>query len=39
MIDLALLLLLSLGFAATAGLVRLCERLVAREPAPRSDVP
>ena len=39
MIDLALLLLLSLGFAAAAGLVRLCERLVARAPAPRSDAP
>jgi hypothetical protein len=39
MIDLALLLLLALGFAAAAGLVRACERLVAREPASRSDAP
>jgi hypothetical protein len=39
MIDLALLLLLALGFAAATGLVRLCERLVAHEPASRSDAP
>jgi|HubBroStandDraft_6_1064221.scaffolds.fasta_scaffold01795_6 hypothetical protein len=39
MIDLALLLLLALGFAAAAGFIRVCERLVAREPAPRSDGP
>jgi hypothetical protein len=37
MIDLALLFLLALAFAAAAGLIRVCERLVTREPAPRSD--
>jgi hypothetical protein len=39
MIDVALLLLLALGFAAAAGLVRLCERLVAREPPGRNGLP
>jgi hypothetical protein len=39
MIDLALLLLLALGFVAVAGFVRVCERLVTREPAPRRDAP
>jgi hypothetical protein len=39
MIDLALLLLLAMGFAAAAGLVKVCERLVAREPTSGSDAP
>jgi hypothetical protein len=39
MIDLALLLLLALAFAVAVRFVRICERLVAREPAARSDAP
>jgi len=39
MIDLGLLLLLALGFAAARGLVRLCERLVGHEPSGRNGAP
>jgi len=37
--DLALLLLLALGFAAARGLVRLCERLIGHEPSGRNGSP
>jgi hypothetical protein len=39
MIDIALLLLLAFGFGAATALVRLCERLVAREPPARNGRP
>lgn len=39
MIDLILLFLLALAFAAAAAFVRLCERLVKRDAAARGDSP
>jgi hypothetical protein len=39
MSDIILLSMLVLAFAAAAAFVRLCERLLKREPTARSDVP